>query len=187
MYDFEIRKIKLAFQSLAVSYNPKLTFILVQKRHHTRFLPNDERNGVGRGKNIPPETIVDNVVVHPTDFDFYLCSHEAIQGTTRPSHYYVLYDENKFVADELHELTYYLCHTYARCTRSVSIPSPVYYAHLAAQYHRRHIIGSGNDSETDSSGSSPNVRIAKRIVANFDNLSDKINVRVDRKSSMYFC
>jgi eukaryotic translation initiation factor 2C len=185
--DFEIRKIKLAFQSLAVGYNPKLTFIVVQKRHHTRFLPDDERDGVGRGKNIPPGTIVDNVVVHPTDFDFYLCSHEAIQGTTRPSHYYVLYDENKFGADELHELTYYLCHTYARCTRSVSIPSPVYYAHLAAHRARGHIIGSGNDFETGSSGNSLNERIAKRIVANFDNLSDKINVRVDRKSSMYFC
>ena len=89
--DFEIRKIKLAFQSLAVGYNPKLTFVVVQKRHHTRFLPDDERDGCGRGKNIPPGTIVDNVVVHPTDFDFYLCSHEAIQGTSRPAHYYGMY------------------------------------------------------------------------------------------------
>ncbi|XP_054156483.1 protein argonaute-2-like [Oppia nitens] len=185
--DFEIRKIKRAFQALKVGYNPKLTFIVVQKRHHTRFIPDDEKDGVGRGKNIPPGTIVDNVVVHPTDFDFFLCSHEGIQGTSRPSHYYVLYDENRFGADELHELTYYLCHTYARCTRSVSIPSPVYYAHLAAHRARGHINGSSGDSDSGSSGGSPNVRLSKRIVPNFENLSQKINVRLDRKSSMYFC
>ncbi|CAG2162645.1 unnamed protein product [Oppiella nova] len=182
--DFEIRKIKLAFQSLGVGYNPKLTFIVVQKRHHTRFIPDDDKDGVGRGKNIPPGTIVDNVVVHPTDFDFYLCSHEAIQGTSRPSHYYVLYDENKFGADQLHELTYYLCHTYARCTRSVSIPSCVYYAHLAAHRARGHINGSCGDSDSGSSGGSPNMRWSKRVVPNFDNLSQKINVRMDRKSSI---
>jgi eukaryotic translation initiation factor 2C len=88
--DFEIRRIKMSFQSLRVGYNPKLTFIVVQKRHHSRFLPDDHNDGVGRGKNIPPGTVVDNVVVHPTDFDFFLCSHEAIQGTSRPSHYYGL-------------------------------------------------------------------------------------------------
>ena len=34
--------------------------------------------------------------------------------------------------DEIEELTYYLCHLIARCTRSVSYPAPTYYAHLAA-------------------------------------------------------
>lgn len=34
--------------------------------------------------------------------------------------------------DEIEKLTYYLCHMFARCTRSVSYPAPTYYAHLAA-------------------------------------------------------
>ena len=33
----------------------------------------------------------------------------------------------RFEADELQQLTYQLCHTYVRCTRSVSIPAPAYY------------------------------------------------------------
>ena len=41
-------------------------------------------------------------------------------GTSRPSHYHVLWDDNRFDSDELQCLTYQLCHTYVRCTRSVN-------------------------------------------------------------------
>lgn len=47
-----------------------------------------------------------------------------LQGTSRPAHYYVLWDENQFTANALQQLTYNLCYTYARCTRSVSIVPP---------------------------------------------------------------
>ena len=35
------------------------------------------------------------------------------QGTSRPAHYHVLWDENKFAADALQSLTNNLCYTYA--------------------------------------------------------------------------
>lgn len=35
-----------------------------------------------------------------------------MQGTSRPAHYHVLYDENKFSADALQTLTNNLCYTY---------------------------------------------------------------------------
>ena len=44
----------------------------------------------------------------------------------------------KLTPDELQSLTYYLCHMYARCQRSVSYPAPTYYAHLAAFRARVH-------------------------------------------------
>ena len=50
-----------------------------------------------------------------TTFDFH--SHEGIQGTSRPCHYHVLWDDSDFSADELEVLSYYLCHLYSRCTR----------------------------------------------------------------------
>ncbi|CAL5213279.1 unnamed protein product [Lathyrus oleraceus] len=77
-----------------------------------------------------PGTVVDTSICHPREFDFYLNSHAGIQGTSRPTHYHVLYDENKFTADQLQSLTNNLCYTYARCTRSVSIVPPAYYAQL---------------------------------------------------------
>ena len=61
--------------------------------------------------------MVDQGINHPTEGDFYLLSHEGIQGTSRPCHYHVLWDDNDFTADELETLSYYLCHLYSRCTR----------------------------------------------------------------------
>ncbi|KAI5416367.1 hypothetical protein KIW84_041436 [Lathyrus oleraceus] len=54
------------------------------------------------------------------------------KGTSRAAHYHVIWDDNNFSADEIQSLTNNLCYTYARCTRSVSVVPPVYYAHLAA-------------------------------------------------------
>lgn len=69
----------------------------------------------------------------------------VLQGTSRPSHYYVLWDDNRFTADELQILTYQLCHTYVRCTRSVSIPAPAYYARLVAFRARYHLVDKEHD------------------------------------------
>lgn len=68
-----------------------------------------------------------------------------LQGTSRPSHYHVLWDDNRFSSDELQILTYQLCHTYVRCTRSVSIPAPAYYAHLVAFRARYHLVDKEHD------------------------------------------
>ena len=66
------------------------------------------------------------------------------QGTSRPTHYHVLYDDNGFDGDSLQQLTYQLCHVYARCTKSVSMPAPAYYAHLAAFRARVHVTNGGS-------------------------------------------
>ncbi|CAG2123307.1 unnamed protein product, partial [Medioppia subpectinata] len=138
--DYEHRKLLEGCRKAGITTPPKVTFVTVQKRHHTRFRPADPRQGTGRMKNIPAGTTVDSHVVHPTDFDFYLCSHEGIQGTSRPTHYYVLHDDYGFSADELQKLSYYMCYTYARCDKPISIPAPVQYAHLAAYRARNHIL-----------------------------------------------
>ena len=85
---------------------PKITFIIVKKRHNTRFFvrepnanPNVKMlNNVQPGKGIdlqdhrasPPPyvvgTVVDTGIVHPQDFDFYLNSHAAIQGRNHFGH-----------------------------------------------------------------------------------------------------
>lgn len=108
------------------NYRPAITLVVAQKRHHTRLFPE------GGPANVPPGTVVDTVIVHPTDFDFYLCSHFGGLGTSKPTHYHILWDENGFNSDRLQKLIYNMCFTYARCTKPVSLVPPVYYADLVA-------------------------------------------------------
>jgi hypothetical protein len=67
---------------------------------------------------------------------------KILKGTSRPCRYFVLHDDNNLSYDQIQLLSYYLCHIYARCSRSVSYPAPVYYSHLAAfrgrEYNRSH-------------------------------------------------
>ncbi|PSN44296.1 Protein argonaute-2 [Blattella germanica] len=116
----ELTAIREACIKLEGDYKPGITFIVVQKRHHTRLFCADKKEQSGKSGNIPAGTTVD--------------------GTSRPSHYHVLWDDNHFDSDELQCLTYQLCHTYVRCTRSVSIPAPAYYAHLVAFRARKESV-----------------------------------------------
>lgn len=50
--------------------------------------------------------------------------------------------------DELQQLTYFLCHNYARCTRSVSMVPAVYYSHLAAKRAQIFLTDEALASET---------------------------------------
>ncbi|KAI3984640.1 hypothetical protein MKX01_004003, partial [Papaver californicum] len=171
----EIDAIHKACTSLEEGYLPHLTFIIVQKRHHTRLFPanHGDRNTTDKSGNILPGTVVDSVICHPTEFDFYLCSHAGIQGTSRPTHYHVLYDQNNFTADGLQRLTNNLCYTYARCTRSVSVVPPAYYAHLGAFRARYYIEGvDGSDSASSHAGGAANTRAAIASVRSLPKIKD---------------
>lgn len=182
---YEVQQLAKACETFSSTYAPKITTVVVQKRHHTRFRPSDLRDGVGKPRNIPAGTVVDTSVVHPVDFDFFLCSHVAIQGTSRPTHYYVIFDQNNFGADDLQKMTYYLCCVYAKCARSISIPAPVMYAHLAAYRARVHVATSAS-SETGSNNSyeSAGEYIRPRQL---DEYNKKVKVAVGAKNFMYFC
>ncbi|XP_011075545.1 protein argonaute 7 isoform X2 [Sesamum indicum] len=124
-------------------YKPPITFAVVQKRHHTRLFPCEAdpsfANNQFSDENVPPGTVVDTVITHPRDFDFYLCSHWGVKGTSRPIHYHILWDENQFTSDEVQKLVYNLCYTFVRCTKPISLVPPAYYAHLAAYRGRLYL------------------------------------------------
>ncbi|CAF3625397.1 unnamed protein product [Adineta steineri] len=135
--DNEVRALQNACKALYMNNPlPKITFIIVKKRHNTRFFIPDPNSNMKMMNNVQPGTVVDTGIVQPQGFDFYLNSHAAIQGTSRPILYHVLYDEIGFSSDEIQSLTYYLCHSDVRCTKAVSVPAPVHYAHLAAYQSR---------------------------------------------------
>uniref|UniRef100_A0A182Q0K1 Argonaute 2 n=1 Tax=Anopheles farauti TaxID=69004 RepID=A0A182Q0K1_9DIPT len=128
----ELSALHAAIARVKPGYKPAVTFIVVQKRHHTRFFPHGNCPTEGRNGNVMPGTIVDSEITAPDRYEFYLVSHAAVQGVAKPTKYVVLYDDSNSNPDQLQAMTYNLCHLFARCNRAVSYPAPTYYAHLAA-------------------------------------------------------
>ncbi|KAG0205476.1 Protein argonaute 10 [Mortierella sp. GBA30] len=167
----EVAAVKEACRHVNEKYNPPVTFCIVKKRHHARLFPMSN-NDADRSGNCIAGTVVDSAITHPTEFDFYLQSHGGLQGTSRPTLYHVLIDENRFTADALQALTFRLCHVYARCPKSVSIVPSVYYAHLLA-FRARHYQGNDfSDTSSNASGGSNN--------------APTFQTSADIKNAMYF-
>ncbi|KAM3081262.1 Protein argonaute [Clarireedia jacksonii] len=115
------------------------TVTVCTKRHHLRFFPNDGDNVAGdKNGNAVPGTLVERDITHPFEYDFYLSSHSAIQGTARPVHYQVIMDEMKVPVNDFQRMVYHHCYQYMRSTTPVSLYPAVYYAHLASNRARAH-------------------------------------------------
>ncbi|XP_043688821.1 protein argonaute 16-like [Telopea speciosissima] len=125
--NIELEQVIKAFQHLGETWLPKFTVIVAQKNHHTKIFQ------AGAPENVPPGTVVDTKVVHPRNYDFYMCAQAGMIGTSRPAHYHVLLDEIGFTADDLQSLVHSLSYVYQRSTTAISVVAPVCYAHLAAQ------------------------------------------------------
>ncbi|KAI7363415.1 hypothetical protein KC354_g6495 [Hortaea werneckii] len=115
----------------------QLTYVVVGKRHNTRFYPTKEEDitkiitGSGpriANRNVKPGLVVDQVITHPYSFDFYLQSHQAVKGTARSAHYFVLQNDMGLTHDQLQQTTHDFCYAYARATKGVSYCAPAYYA-----------------------------------------------------------
>ncbi|KAI9451806.1 Piwi-domain-containing protein [Lactarius psammicola] len=124
-------------------YQPTLSILICGKRHHARFYPTDseyaDRNGNTRPGN---------------HFDFYLQAHAGLQGTVRPTHYVVVYDESSLTADAVQQGVHAASYLYARATKAVSLVPPAYYADIVCEQARFWIQGflnQGGGSDTASS------------------------------------
>ncbi|KAI0564492.1 Protein argonaute 3 [Gracilaria domingensis] len=160
----EVFAIRRACVQMSDAMRPSITYIIVTKRHHTRFFP--PRDHGDRSGNIPPGTVVDSEITSKEYYDFYLNSHAGIQGTNKPSKYTVLIDENKINPDALYGFIYRLSHSFARCNRPVSMVHSAYYAHLLAFRGRAYLGDDMSDTASQASSSShiPPVPLAHGIL-----------------------
>uniref|UniRef100_A0A0E0AHX1 Piwi domain-containing protein n=1 Tax=Oryza glumipatula TaxID=40148 RepID=A0A0E0AHX1_9ORYZ len=122
----ELNQIIKAYQYMDQGPIPKFTVIIAQKNHHTKLFQENAPD------NVPPGTVVDSGIVHPRQYDFYMCAHAGPIGTSRPTHYHVLHDEIGFLPDDVQKLVLSLSYVYQRSTTAISVVAPICYAHLAA-------------------------------------------------------
>jgi len=134
-------------------YHPTLSVVICGKRHNARFYPTDseyaDRNG-----NTRPGTVVDKGVTSVLDFDFYLQAHAGLQGTVKPTHYVVIYDESQLTADTVQQGVHAASYLYARATKAVSLVPPAYYADIVCEQARFWIHGFLNQGGGSSDAAS---------------------------------
>ncbi|KAJ7443877.1 argonaute-like protein [Mycena galericulata] len=139
-----------------LNFDPKITLLVVGKRHHIRLFPVNVKDA-DRSGNCPAGTVVDRDIVHPTEFDFYLQSH----GKVSPKGHTIK-------ADAVQALSFALCHVYAGATRSVSIPAPVYYADRVCERAKLHFDptvryeDSSESADSDATSATKTLEVFKR-------------------------
>jgi len=134
----EVPEIKAVLSEITKEkWNGKITVIVASKRHHVRAFPVGPNASDAKGNPLPG-TLIERDVTMANEFDFYLYSHIALQGTSRPVHYTILYDDAKHRPELIQNMIYEHCYQYMRSTTSVSLHPAVYYAHIASNRAKAH-------------------------------------------------
>lgn len=166
----------------------RVSIIIVEKRHHTRFY--DARKG---NTSILNGTIVDRDVAESGKWAFYLQSHSPNRGVSRPARYVVIFDEifrnimvpsqSRNAADLLKAITHNMCYLFGRCNKAVSVCPPVFYAHLACTRGRCYLserwklIGKSTEQE-------PKTRSEDALE---DEWPEKLRLHHAIRRSMFYC
>lgn len=157
--DLELRPIQKVCENLygteaAAPPAPKITLIIVGKRHHTRFYPTnrehaDTKHESGKLCNPLNGTLVRRGITMVRGWDFYLQAHCALKGTVsspnihaeprvrtltnkkaKPAHYVVIHNGMNLGVDQVETFTHNLSYLYEVATKAVSYCSPTYYADI---------------------------------------------------------
>jgi hypothetical protein len=165
---------------------PRISILIVGKRHNTRFYPTKEADA-DRSGNPSNGTVVDRGVTEARNWDFYLQAHTALKGTARPAHYYTVWDEifarqkpsppYQNAADVLEGLTHHMCYLFGRATKAVSICPPAYYADLVCTRARCYLSSAFEPSPAGSvvtGTSGPGLKVDSEEVRIHPNVRDSM-------------
>ena len=121
----------------------KWILILVSKINEIKLFQEDKQKGNNQENiiNVPTGTLIDRVITSQDKYDFYLNSASAIQGTCSSTHYIILYDDTKLSASQIYKLTYHLSFLSYNTTKSIRIPSPLYFVTRRNQFTIKHLNG----------------------------------------------
>ena len=117
-------------------YTPKLTIFAVNKRTELKFF---ERNKNGY-KNIPLGSVIDQKVINPDVFEFYLQCPEVQLGTASPVHFLCIYNNNEDITfDDFEKITFYQSFYYWNWTGPIRIPAVLKFAELANSFNTKNL------------------------------------------------
>ena len=120
------------------NYKPKLTVFSVNKKTDLKFF--EKHNGGYR--NIPSGTVIDNQVMSPGVFEFYLQCPEVDRGTGSPVHFLCLHNDNEeLTVNDFEEITYKQSFYYWNWSGPIRVPAALKYAEVANTFCGKNIKG----------------------------------------------
>ncbi|KAJ5597513.1 hypothetical protein N7537_007597 [Penicillium hordei] len=144
----ELPKVQAAAKAVYRGTMPNITIVVCGKRHNVRFYPTNPKDQ-DRTSNPLNGCVVDRGITRPIYWDFYLQAQAPLQGSARPAHYIVIYDEiftnskvnlDRKPADVLQELTHNICYLMGRATRSISYSTPAFLADRFCDRGRKYLL-----------------------------------------------
>jgi hypothetical protein len=169
---------------------PRMSIIIVGKRHHTRFYPIKVED-CDKSSNPKNGTVIDRGITEARNWDFFLQAHTCLQGTARPAHYFIVLDEifgnhpapaGQTQADALEQLTHNMCYLFGRATKAVSICPPAYYADLVCERARCYLASLFSP---DTPGATPAQSVASGPPQPQPSAAE-VTVHPDLKDSMFY-
>ena len=117
-------------------YKPKLTVFTVNKKTDLKFFEKCS-NGY---KNIPMGTVIDNEVISPDVFEFYLQCPDVDRGCASPVHFLCIYNDNEdLTINDFEDISYKQSFYYWNWPGPVRIPAALKYAEVANAFSSKNL------------------------------------------------
>ncbi|KAA8621618.1 Piwi domain containing protein [Pyrenophora tritici-repentis] len=150
----EVAGIQAAFENLVKSKKKdntevqklKITAVIVNKRHGTRFFPLREIDAMTRNNNCKPGLLVESSITSPYNTE------NGIKGTARSAHYTVIKNDMQMTTEQLEDLA------------SVSYALPAYYADRLCERGRCYLREWYNPDNNKRQEYNNQLRAVERIV-----------------------
>ena len=128
-------------------YKPKLTMFTVNKKTDLKFFENSS-NGY---RNIPMGTVIDQDVISPDLFEFYLQCPDVDRGTASPVHFLCIYNDNdNLTINDFEDISYKQSFYYWNWPGPVRIPAALKYAEVANAFSSKNLTHEVKDELKNS-------------------------------------
>jgi len=121
-----------AIRGFAQNYNPKILYVLMNKRVSTRLLEQIDNEVI----NPAPGTMLDSGVVEiggDKNFDIFMIANENPKtATALPVHYKIIHNTTVMSKREVEEFVYQMCYSYFGFGGPIKVPAASKYAEKLA-------------------------------------------------------
>ena len=129
------------------NYIPKLTMFTVNKKTDLKFF---EKNNNGY-RNIPMGTVIDQGVISPDLFEFYLQCPDVDRGCASPVHFLCVYNNNEnMTINDFEDISYKQSFYYWNWPGPIRVPAALKYAEVANTFSNKYLTHEVKNELKDS-------------------------------------